>query len=214
MEKLYDLSPKVETLGGKENMERDWHNLLKAHEGVCSFRLYRWKEPTISIGYSQEIIYKDLPNVKRPTGGGALLHHLDLSFSYAGLREAWVGSFANIYRNFMGLLLDSLRELEPSLEMSRYRGGYEDYFCYFYPTLGEITYRGRKLIACAMRLTKKAFLIHGSFFLDFDFEFFQRLTGIKAKRLKERIITFKELGLQEAQILKPLEYLKINLCQS
>jgi len=193
--KTYDLSY-VESLSGKENMQRDWENLLNAEEtGSSSFRLYRWFEPTLSIGYSQEAPPLSIEVVKRPTGGGALLHGWDLSFSYAGLRKDWGWSFTKIYKNFMGLILESLRDLNPEFEMSRYKGGYEDFFCYFYPTLGEITFKGKKILACAMRTLREAFLIHGSLFVEFDYEELEKLTGIDASLIRERITTFRELHI-------------------
>ncbi len=193
--KTYDLSY-VEAFSGVENMQKDWENLLLVEKtGKPLFRLYRWQEPTISIGYSQKEPDILLPVVKRPTGGGALLHGWDLSFSYAGLRKDWGWSFTKVYKNFMGLILESLKELNAEFEMSRYRGGYEDFFCYFYPTLGEITYRGKKILACAMRVLKDAFLIHGSLFIEFDYQEFEKLTGIPTGTIKERIITFKELNI-------------------
>ncbi len=218
--KSYDLSY-VEAFSGVENMQKDWENLLLVeNNGKPIFRLYRWQEPTISIGYSQKEPNISLPVVKRPTGGGALLHGWDLSFSYAGLRKDWGWSFTRVYKNFMGLILEGLRELNPGFEMSKYKGGYEDFFCYFYPTLGEITYRGKKVLACAMRVLKSAFVIHGSLFIEFDYEEFERLTGIHSSTIKERIITFKELNipsgvlvyLMEERVQKPI-CCKIETCQ-
>ncbi|MFN3947434.1 MAG: lipoyl protein ligase domain-containing protein [Aquificaceae bacterium] len=204
----------LESMGGEENMKRDWENLLLAQQGKRSFRLYTWEEKTLSIGYSQDFLNFPIKMVKRPTGGGALLHGWDVSFSYAGLREEWGKSFKDIYTNFMGLLLELLREFDSSFEMSKYRGGYENYFCYFYPTLGEITTRGKKIVACAMRLMKDCFLIHGSLFLDMDYEYFEKLTGIGKEKLKERITTFRELGFSQGDMERLLKtfYLKINSC--
>ncbi|MFN7064880.1 MAG: lipoyl protein ligase domain-containing protein [Aquificaceae bacterium] len=196
-------------------MKRDWENLLLAEErGIKSLRFYTWRDRTLSIGYSQELLELPIKIVKRPTGGGALLHGWDVSFSYAGQREEWGGSFARIYTNFMDLLLEVFREVDRSFEMSRYRGSYENYFCYFYPTLGEITLRGKKVVACAMRLMKSSFLLHGSLFWDMDYKYFEGLTGIGAEGLRERIITLKELGLKEGDVLELLRtfYCKIKPC--
>ena len=211
IEKSYDLAY-GELLSGKENMEKDWENLLEGERfGRSHFRIYRWREPTMSIGYSQESLYFNIPVVKRPTGGGALVHGWDISFSYTGQREAWGGSFTKIYKNFMGLVLDALRELEPSFDMSKYRGGYEDYFCYFYPTLGEITLKGKKVLACAMRVMKRSFLIHGSLFMCMDYEYFERLTGIDKSKLKERIVTFGEMGIEEEGAIGSLNKIRAQL---
>lgn len=59
-------------------------------EEVPVLRLYRWKEPTLSLGYFQR--YEDYqqhrlngacPVVRRPSGGGAILHDLEWTYSLA-----------------------------------------------------------------------------------------------------------------------------------
>ncbi|MCX8164295.1 MAG: lipoate--protein ligase [Aquificaceae bacterium] len=196
-------------------MKRDWENFLIAeHSGEQFFRLYMWKEATLSIGYSQKAYPLDLPVVKRPTGGGALLHGQDLSFSYAGPKKNWGNSFTKIYKKFMGFLLEELRGLIPDLQMSRYRGGYEGYFCYFYPTLGEITFNGKKLLACAMRVGSNSFLIHGSLFLDMDYEHLERLTGCRERDLRGRIVTLQELGVKETELKRAMLNLEKRIASS
>ncbi len=64
--------------------------LLKqaAHAGVAAIRLYQWREPTLSLGYFQQ--YHDrrmhgasraCPVVRRPSGGGAIVHDHELTYS-------------------------------------------------------------------------------------------------------------------------------------
>ncbi|MEN6493699.1 MAG: hypothetical protein ABFD16_05355, partial [Thermoguttaceae bacterium] len=59
-----------------------------AETGGCSWRFYRWEEPTLSLGYFQT--YDDrwqhaasskCPVVRRASGGGAILHDLELTYS-------------------------------------------------------------------------------------------------------------------------------------
>ncbi|HOP75894.1 MAG TPA: hypothetical protein PLD05_00305 [Thermogutta sp.] len=59
-------------------------------EDVPILRLYRWREPTLSLGYFQR--YQDYqrhrlnglcPVVRRPSGGGAILHDLEWTYSLA-----------------------------------------------------------------------------------------------------------------------------------
>lgn len=77
--------------GGAENMARD-EALLAActrpnHPVVLRF--YGWHEPTISLGYFQEYAElesleqpaRDLAVVRRTTGGGAILHDLEVTYS-------------------------------------------------------------------------------------------------------------------------------------
>lgn len=53
-------------------MSRDLALLEGAVEPTL--RLYSWDRPTVSVGYSQKWTPSDLPWVRRPTGGRALLH--------------------------------------------------------------------------------------------------------------------------------------------
>ncbi len=56
--------------------------------GLSTVRWYRWKRATLSIGYFQtltaalgEIRFRELPVVRRLTGGGAIIHHHELTYS-------------------------------------------------------------------------------------------------------------------------------------
>lgn len=188
-------------------MLKDWERLLSVEGGGKPlFRVYRWSGATLSVGYRQKVPLFPLPVVERPTGGGALLHGWDVCFSYAGIRREWGSTPLRIYRNFMGLMLETLREIDAGFEISKYRGAYEGFFCYFYPTSGEITYRGRKVVACAMRMLKNAFLIHGSLFIDFPYREFESLSGIST--IRGRITTFRELGVSEGLVLKALDKMR------
>src|SRR5262245_51344899 len=77
-------------LPGPENMARD-EALLRACEltGDAVVRFYAWSAPTISLGYFQDYAEfeqleppaGDLDVVRRTTGGGAILHDLELTYS-------------------------------------------------------------------------------------------------------------------------------------
>jgi len=76
---------------GAWNMALDEALLESAvHRGRCTVRVYRWSEPTVSLGYfqrSDEIepgsAWAALPRVRRLSGGGAILHHLEWTYSCA-----------------------------------------------------------------------------------------------------------------------------------
>lgn len=78
-------------LSGETNMRTD-ESLLEAvvESNDHSFvRIYRWASPTVSVGYFQAI--EDVPSgklstcdrVRRLTGGGAILHHNEVTYSVA-----------------------------------------------------------------------------------------------------------------------------------
>ncbi|MCH2212323.1 MAG: hypothetical protein MK110_13545 [Fuerstiella sp.] len=77
-------------LAGSVNMAIDGALLQAADEQptVPVVRVYRWSEPTVSLGYFQnfESSFTDqklteCPRVRRITGGGAILHHHELTYS-------------------------------------------------------------------------------------------------------------------------------------
>jgi len=72
----------------KRNMTRDaalFQSLIeKKHQGIL--RIYNWEEPAVTVGYHQKSFTLSDPNLtlpilKRPTGGGAVLHVDDITFS-------------------------------------------------------------------------------------------------------------------------------------
>ena len=74
---------------GSWNMAVDEALLESAlKDGLCTVRIYEWAEPTISLGYFQRFQdhlndsdTAELPAVRRLTGGGAILHHRELTYS-------------------------------------------------------------------------------------------------------------------------------------
>jgi lipoate-protein ligase A len=61
-----------------------------AADGQCSWRFYQWEEPTLSLGYFQSHADRarhpasgDCTMVRRTSGGGAILHDLELTYSVA-----------------------------------------------------------------------------------------------------------------------------------
>ncbi len=76
---------------GVRNMSVDEALLLDAADhGVATLRFYSWSEPTLSLGYFQN--YADRQQhaasracavVRRQTGGGAILHDRELTYSIA-----------------------------------------------------------------------------------------------------------------------------------
>ena len=80
-----------EPLAGVENMAIDEAILeaVDAGQVTPTLRFYRGKEPTISLGYfqkfsewqQQDTAIREMPLVRRKTGGGAILHDDELTYS-------------------------------------------------------------------------------------------------------------------------------------
>ncbi|MBI2399825.1 MAG: lipoate--protein ligase family protein, partial [Deltaproteobacteria bacterium] len=80
-------------LPGHVNMARDSSILqaLEAGSGVPTLRIYGWDAPTISIGYLQSpdpFPGLGLPVVRRITGGRAVVHFSEVTYSVTGLMDS------------------------------------------------------------------------------------------------------------------------------
>lgn len=65
-----------------------------AEQGIASLRFYSWDAPTLSLGYFQRYAEREThsyshscPVVRRSTGGGAILHDRELTYSLALPRD-------------------------------------------------------------------------------------------------------------------------------
>ncbi len=84
---------------GVENMALDQRLLeVAAAEQCVLLRVYRWSEPTLSLGYFQPYVQRlthshssDLPVVRRATGGGAIVHRYDWTYCIAVPEQISVG---------------------------------------------------------------------------------------------------------------------------
>src|SRR3954471_182370 len=78
-------------LGGPENMALDEALMARARRsGETVLRVYGWSSPTLSLGRNQrargiyladELERRGIGVVRRPTGGRALLHHREITYS-------------------------------------------------------------------------------------------------------------------------------------
>ncbi|MBI3291671.1 MAG: hypothetical protein HYZ73_02520 [Elusimicrobia bacterium] len=100
----------------------------QAGQETLTLRFFQWAEPTLSLGRLQSWeegrghpwVREGRPVVRRPTGGGAVEHAQDLSFSLA-----WVNDGQQIprgvresYRFIHGILQEALRHLGCTIELA------------------------------------------------------------------------------------------------
>ena len=167
-------------MDGAENMARD-EALMRAcaHGARPTLRLYGWKRPTLSLGAHQPGSDADLRAcrergvdlVRRPTGGGAVLHHLEVTYSVSGrLGEAPLpSSVLGIYDRISEALVAGLGRLGVGAEAVRASSrGRAPADCFKAQSAREIVVHGRKLVGSAQVRRKGVFLQHGSVLLDLD----------------------------------------------
>jgi len=142
-----------------------------------TLRLYSWHPPAISIGYAQKINDVD-PSalaknqwglVRRPTGGKAILHIDELTYSItAPLNDPiMAGSLLESYRRISAALQKSLEFLGISTSADHQYSNESgqkniDAVCFKTPSNYEITWKGKKLIGSAQARKAGGVLQHGS----------------------------------------------------
>lgn len=148
---------------------------VSRRQALPTLRFYQWKPPCLSLGYFQPFAAVDAPAckragvevVRRPTGGRAILHHRELTYSIAlpvADLEQESGVLQSYYRLSLGLT-DGLRRLgvETSLAPSApLREEAHGPACFDQPSDHEILFHGRKLVGSAQVRRNGCLLQHGS----------------------------------------------------
>jgi lipoyl(octanoyl) transferase len=171
----------TEPRSGADNMALD-HALMRyaARTGQAVLRVYSWRTPTISLGRHQrsaDVIDASraatlgLDVVRRPTGGRAVVHGREVTYSVAA--PARPGAITrDDYAQINLILLDGLRRLGADATLAargttrapRPHGSP----CFDTATEGEIVIQGRKLAGSAQWRDGDAILQHGSILIDDD----------------------------------------------
>jgi len=160
---------------GATNMAADLALLREAQStGRATLRLYSWSAPTLSLGRHERALGRFSPErltsegisiVRRPTGGRALLHGPELTYSVAA--PSGTAPLRWRYDCINALLLDALQSLgvqaRPYSAERHSRPGSS--VCFSEPSSGELTVDGAKLVASAQLEEPGAFLQHGSLLL-------------------------------------------------
>jgi len=166
-----------------------------------TLRFYEWKEAALTIGYFQKI-ERDIDQevcrtekvavIRRITGGRAVLHGNDLTYSVASgvdvpeLPDTIRGTFLAISRGLiegllqLGLQAESVRS--PALEAGR------SPVCFMSASWYEIICNGRKIIGSAQRRWKDGMLQQGSLLFDFDPVAYYKLFRFPEQAVRERMI--------------------------
>lgn len=142
-----------------------------------TLRLFRWEPATLSLGYSQSVKDVDLDGladegwglVRRPTGGRAILHTDEITYSVTAPMDDPVlsGSLLDSYCVISRALIATLRELGVNATNDKeYSNGNKSTtlnpVCFETPSNYEITVEGKKLIGSAQARKLGGLLQHGS----------------------------------------------------
>ena len=162
--------------------------LLAQHESgkhPPTLRFYTWSPPAISLGYHQRqypefwenLIWKGekLALVRRPTGGRAVLHQGDLTYSV--VTSGLGGNRLDVYAKICEFLIQGWRSLGVELDYGQAGRGYiHNPNCFGTATGADLVLAdGSKLIGSAQLRKGDTVLQHGSMRLNPDADLFAKV---------------------------------------
>ena len=198
----------IETNGnnGAMNMALDEALLISAstHQELPALRLFSWDPPTLSLGYAQkstdvnriQLKENGWDLVRRPTGGRAILHTDELTYSIAAPIDdpVMAGSLLESYQRISRALLKALNILGivargDSTYSSTKSPGSVDPICFEVPSNYEITVNGKKLIGSAQARKNGGVLQHGSLPLNGDLTRITQVLNYSHEEKRKKAIT-------------------------
>ena len=167
-------------------------------ESLPTLRLYAWDPACLSLGHAQPVADVDLARLKghgwevvrRATGGRAILHTDELTYSVTGSAEEPVlaGGVLESYNRLAEALLLAVKSLELPVEMKEGRADGNttpNPICFEVPSTYEITVNGKKLIGSAQARKKEGVLQHGSLPLTGDLTRICQALGFENEAARE-----------------------------
>lgn len=163
-------------LSGPRNMAIDEVLLEAVAAGAAAtFRVYRWSEATISLGYFQRETpeidpggrFYGLPAVRRLSGGGAILHHREVTYSCCipathPLAAEPTVLYEEIHRRVQETLTGFGAAVQPRGE---HEGSDKPFLCFARGDRRDLVRDGFKVVGSAQRRRRGAILQHGSILL-------------------------------------------------
>ncbi len=159
---------------GALNMALDEALARRLESDQAVFRLYSWSCPTISLGRNEPTRQTspsevDIPLVRRPTGGRAVLHEAEVTYAVVVPARSLGGARAT-YSAVNRALARGPEALGAPVRLAAAREGAqalppEAGPCFDVPAPGEIVAGGRKLVGSAQVRFDDVLLQHGSILL-------------------------------------------------
>ena len=148
-----------------------------SNRGEPLIRIYQWEPATISLGYFQSYAHRqshaasrDCPIVRRATGGGAIVHDQEMTYSIVLPRSSrWSSENAELFSRVHRSLIGCLEGMGISgcrvFENAKRETPAEPFLCFQRRANGDVVLNDFKIIGSAQRRLKNALLQHGSVLL-------------------------------------------------
>lgn len=199
---------------GKLNMAIDYFLSTKCQsDDTPILRFYGWSPFCVSIGYHQKDELVDFEKleqdgydfVQRPTGGRAILHAEELTYSVIFPRNSI--HHRQLYHFFHQIFADALKALDYPVELKSdnkklgeltHRA--DDFPCFTKSAQTEVQYKDKKLIGSAQKIYQGAILQHGSLLigkkhenLPYYLKVNRKTKDFIKKEIKEKTICLNEI---------------------
>ncbi|WP_437201556.1 lipoate--protein ligase family protein [Planctomicrobium sp. SH664] len=178
--------------------------LQAATGGIASLRFYQWASPTVSLGHFQAnhaestpARFRHLEVVRRLSGGGAILHDRELTYSCAIPATHSIARVpGTLYDEVHAAILETLAEFGVR---ARLRGAEafadQSFLCFSRGDARDIVIGSQKIVGSAQRRRAGAILQHGSILLEQspeapEFPGIREITGIQipVEELRGRLL--------------------------
>lgn len=202
---------------GFMNMAIDEAIMIAHREGLVppTIRFYQWSPPAVSLGYFQDLqkeidvdVCQDMgiDIVRRPTGGKAVLHDKELTYSFI-IRENHPlvnNSILETYKKISGGMIRGLSyigvtaELVPLREKSEIHHSDFKSICFSVPSQYEVQVEGKKIVGSAQVRKREIVLQHGSLLIELEKEKLFSVFNFPSAQIRERFKTrFNATSLEE-----------------
>lgn len=167
---------------GQENIQIDSDLLDYAIENKLKypiFRLYGWSPACISLGRNQNDSFIDkqflkdtgIDLVRRLTGGRALLHDNEITYSFI-CPQTYLQNGENVTKSYIEIsqiLIDKFKKIGIELDFGGHKKVNTKFdYCMLISTGADLCYEGKKLIGSAQCRKNGYILQHGSILYNYD----------------------------------------------
>ena len=169
---------------------------VKKEAAPPTLRLYGWASPSVTIGYFQKIseinvdycMMNDIPVVRRITGGRAILHADEMTYSFSvRTKGQFCGGLLDSYRRisaaFHGAFIKAGMSPELTLNSKSRRlslqQGVKSPLCFQSVSYGELSIQKMKVIGSAQKRWIDGLLQQGSIPFSLDRHKISRVFGLK-----------------------------------
>lgn len=208
-------------------MDFDINLALRCAQDEAFFRVYQWNPYCISLGANQKFEDINLARaaedhidlVKRPTGGRAILHAEEVTYSVILPTDSGLSS-QEIYRKISCALVRGLHRFDSELQSVELEKAQPDFaallkdpsgvMCFASTARSEIKYKGHKLVGSAQRKMENVVLQHGSILCgDYHLHLMDYLCIDEVKKEQFRDEFFKKTTDLSSILNRKIDYISL-----